>query len=338
MFLFTTPANTPARTDGVSAAVQAGAERTGTGFDYLMRTAQRESAMNPTAKAGTSSATGLFQFIEQTWLQVVKADGGKHGLQRYADAIEARGGRLTVADPAMRQEILNLRNDPATSAVLAGELSRRNGAALTQALGRAPTEGELYIAHVMGARGAASLIREAATNPARGAAALYPDEAAANRGLFYDRKSGTARSVGQLYAVLTAGFGSNAAVQVASAETPQAAGAWLSAVPQASANTTGRRTMDALFRTEGARGPIAQNIQRLWGGAPVTVATERTRYFPGATDAVVVEKTAAATAAPSSSSQPSQPAGQNAAGTGAPTKPRAGKPLDLMSLMKPVRA
>ncbi|MGL5735970.1 MAG: transglycosylase SLT domain-containing protein, partial [Beijerinckiaceae bacterium] len=88
MFLFTTPARVMPKADGIAAAVQAGAERSGTNFNYLLRTAQRESAMNPTAKAGTSSATGLFQFIEQTWLQMVKADGGKHGLNRYAEAIE----------------------------------------------------------------------------------------------------------------------------------------------------------------------------------------------------------------------------------------------------------
>lgn len=338
MFLFTTPANVPAKADGLAAAVQQGAERTGTGFDYLMRTAQRESALNPTAKASTSSATGLFQFIEQTWLQIVKADGAKHGLQRYADAIEARGGRYTVTDPAMRQEILGLRNDPATSSVLAGELSRRNGASLAQALGRQPTDGELYVAHVMGARGAASLIREAATNPSRSAASLYPDEAAANRGLFYDRATGAARSVAGLYAVLTAGFGTGTTIQTASAEAPAPAGAWLSAVPQASANVSGRRTMDALFRTEGARGPIAQNIQRLWGGAPTAAAAERTRYFPGATDAVVVEKTAAAAPVASTATSVQPPAAQNAAGPATRQKPRASKPLDLMSLMKPVRA
>ena len=336
MFLFTTPASVLPKADGIAAAVQAGAERTGTGFNYLMRTAQRESAMNPTAKAGTSSATGLFQFIEQTWLQVIKADGAKHGLQRYADGIESKGGRLTVADPALRHEILTLRNDPAVSSVLAGELSRRNGATLAQALGRQPTDGELYIAHVMGARGGAGLIREAISNPDRNAAAMYPDEAAANRGLFYDRASGRARTVGQLYAVLTAGFGTGATVQTAKAEVPKAAGAWLSAVPQASANPTGRRTMDALFRTEGTRSPIAQNIQRLWGTQTAALSEERTRYFPGAEDKIVVEKNAAPRVEAPAVAAP--PAGQNAAGRDGRQKMRSSKPLDLMSLMKPVRA
>ncbi|MGL4495354.1 MAG: transglycosylase SLT domain-containing protein [Beijerinckiaceae bacterium] len=326
------------KADGIAAAVQAGAERSGTNFNYLLRTAQRESAMNPTAKAGTSSATGLFQFIEQTWLQMVKADGGKHGLNRYAEAIEQRGSRYAVNDPGLRQEILNLRNDPQVSAVLAGELSRRNGASLAQALGRAPTEGELYVAHVMGARGAAHLIREALTNPSRNAAAMFPDEAAANRGLFHDRTTGSARTVGQLYGVLTAGFGAGAPTQMAQAEAP-AAGAWLTAVPQASANTSGRRTMDALFRTEGARGPISQSVQRLWGGRAAEV-TARARYFPGAEDKIVVEQVAAAQVAPANAAaptMPNNPAGQNAADRSGRQKQRALKPLDLQSLMKPVR-
>ena len=345
MFLFTTPASVVPKPDGVTAAVQAGAERTGMGFDYLIRTAQKESSLNPTAKAGTSSATGLFQFIEQTWLQIVKADGSKHGLQRYADAIETKGGgiRCPIRRCATKFSISGMIPQPAPfwpvncRAAMALRWRRR--------LAASPRMVNCNIAHVMGARGAAGLIREAAANPSRTAAGLYPDEAAANRGLFYDRNSGQARSVGQLYAVLTAGFGSGAMVQTASAaptDTPQPAGAWLSAVPQASTNTTGRRTMDALFRTEGARGPISQNIQRLWGGAASTVPAERTRYFPGAEDRVVVEKTAeAAPVATVPSSQPSS--GQNAAGStlnghGTRKKPRAGQPLDLLSLMKPVRA
>src|SRR5690606_25326283 len=51
-------------------------------------------------------------------------------------------------------------------------------------LGRAPTAGEVYAAHVMGPAGALRLIG-AAQQGAPNAAALFPREAAANRGLFY---------------------------------------------------------------------------------------------------------------------------------------------------------
>ena len=48
-------------------AIKNAAAKTGVNFTYLMEKAAVESSFNPDAKAKTSSATGLFQFIEQTW-------------------------------------------------------------------------------------------------------------------------------------------------------------------------------------------------------------------------------------------------------------------------------
>src|SRR6476646_11882530 len=52
----------------VTGAIRDAARVTGAGFEYLLNTALRESNLNPSAKAKSSSATGLFQFIDQTWL------------------------------------------------------------------------------------------------------------------------------------------------------------------------------------------------------------------------------------------------------------------------------
>src|SRR5690606_19081172 len=123
-------------------------------------------------------ATGLFQFIESTWLDMVRRHGPAHGLA--AEAAALRQG----ANADMRREILALRSDPELSARMAGELARENAGALQARLGRAPSAGELYAAHVMGAGGALRLI-EAAQHGVTDAAALFPREAAANRGLFY---------------------------------------------------------------------------------------------------------------------------------------------------------
>jgi len=171
--------------DGVRAAIRRAADATGVDFSLLVETARRESALNPTARAGTSSATGLFQFIESTWLDMVRRHGPEHGLASEASAL--RGG----ADAATRRDILALRNDPELSARMAGELARENAQTLEARLGRAPNAGELYAAHVMGPGGAIRLI-EAAASGARDASALFPREAAANRGLFY--ANGEARS------------------------------------------------------------------------------------------------------------------------------------------------
>lgn len=177
----------PSAAQSVQAAIQRAARATGVDFSLLVQTAQRESAMNPNARAGTSSATGLFQFIEGTWLDMMRRHGGAHGLGQYAAALQS--GNVSGE---MRREILALRNDPEISARMAAELARENAAALQSRLGRAPSAGELYAAHVMGSGGAARLI-EAAARGEGSAAAIFPREAAANRGLFYTA-SGEARS------------------------------------------------------------------------------------------------------------------------------------------------
>jgi hypothetical protein len=168
----------PAGQDAVQAAIRRAAQATGVDFSLLVETARRESALNPNARAGTSSATGLFQFIESTWLDMVRRHGPAHGLAAQSAALRQGAGSET------RREILALRNDPELSARMAGELARENAAALQARLGRAPNAGELYAAHVMGPNGASRLI-EAAERGAPDAAALFPREAAANRGLFY---------------------------------------------------------------------------------------------------------------------------------------------------------
>jgi hypothetical protein len=168
----------PVGQEAVRAAIQRAARATGVDFSLLVETARRESALNPNARAGTSSATGLFQFIESTWLDMVRRHGSSHGLATQSAAL--RQG----ADAETRREILALRNDPELSARMAGELARENAATLQTRLGRAPNAGELYAAHVMGPGGAVRLI-EAAQRGTPDAAAIVPREAAANRGLFY---------------------------------------------------------------------------------------------------------------------------------------------------------
>lgn len=265
MFLFTTPpAQDGARPLQMQAAstptveaIRRGAERTGVDFDYLMRTAQRESALDPAAKARTSSATGLFQFIEQTWLGLVRDAGGEHGLGEYAKAIAPQGsGRLAVDDPAAKRDILALRHDPAAAAVMAGVLTRKNAETLTSTLGRSPSDGELYAAHVLGAKGAADLIRGAQSDPTGSAAAAFPDASAANRSIFFD-KSGRARGFGEVYAVLA---GNAAGNTTGSASGEPAA---MVAPAMGYARDDGP-AMFSLFRTEGRRGPISEAVAKLW--------------------------------------------------------------------------
>jgi hypothetical protein len=186
----------------VTGAIRDAARVTGAGFEYLLNTALRESNLNPNAKAKTSSATGLFQFIDQTWLGTMKQSGASLGYGKYADAItKTSSGRYTVNDPKMREEIFALRKDPTANSVMAGAFANSNAKVLTDRLGRKPTDGELYMAHFLGASGAARFVRAAEARPDAKAASLFPRAAHANNSIFYD-KSGQARSLKQVYAGL----------------------------------------------------------------------------------------------------------------------------------------
>ena len=203
--------------DQVAAAIRRASRTTGTTFDYLLNTAIRESSLDPAARAKTSSARGLFQFIESTWLAMVKEEGAKYGLGQFAAAIERRpDGQYSVSDPRARAQILKLREDPAVSSVMAGALATRNSAELSSTLGRKPTSGELYIAHFLGAGGAKRLLALQQNNPNASAAAAFPDAARANKSIFH-RADGKARSAGEVFAALT-GRHDSAPVRQASAK------------------------------------------------------------------------------------------------------------------------
>jgi len=186
----------------VEGALRNASRATGVDFDFLVRTARRESSFNPSAKAPTSSAAGLFQFIEQTWLSTVKRHGAKHGLNRFADVI-SRGadGQYRVSDPAQRRAVLALRFDANAASLMAGELASDHAAYLRGRTGQEPTAGDLYAAHFLGPAGSARLIEAVRSRPGVSAAALFPEAAAANRSIFY--RQGRAATVAEVYANLT---------------------------------------------------------------------------------------------------------------------------------------
>ena len=132
---------------------------TGADFQYLLATAQVESNLNPNAQAPTSSARGLFQFTEQTWLATLKEQGTALGYGPYANAISRQpSGDYCVSEPRMSGAVMNLRSDPTANALMAGAFTKANAGKLAARLGRDPTEGELYIAHFLGPTGASRLI------------------------------------------------------------------------------------------------------------------------------------------------------------------------------------
>ncbi|WP_374344628.1 transglycosylase SLT domain-containing protein [Phenylobacterium sp.] len=195
----------------VETAIQRASSATGVDFSFLMKTASRESGYNPKAKAQTSSAAGLFQFTEQTWLSTLKQHGAKYGYARYADLIQ-RGadGRYKVNGGEARQAVMDLRLDPHAASLMAGELASDHASYLKGRTGRTPTAGELYAAHFLGPQGSARLIEAVQTRPAASAASLFPDAAQANRSIFY--REGRAATVSEVYANLTRTGGAAPAV------------------------------------------------------------------------------------------------------------------------------
>jgi hypothetical protein len=182
----------------VRQAIATASQATGMDFDFLLTTAVRESSLNPRAEARTSSATGLFQFLDATWLTTMKRHGAKHGLSGEAAMIEmGSDGKPYVSDPNMRRVILDMRYDPEVSARMAGEFANDNADYLRARTGQEPQPGDLYAAHFLGAGGAAELLNAARDTPWANAASLFPSAAGANRPIFY-KEGGAARTVSEV--------------------------------------------------------------------------------------------------------------------------------------------
>ena len=179
----------------LTSAIAHASARTGVGFDFLMDQAQLESGMQPDARAQTSSATGLYQFTNQTWLATLKRHGPAHGLDWASGAIsQNRNGAFTVTDPDMRAQILGLRTHPETAAVMAAELASDNGDYLQSRINGKPDAVDLYLAHFLGAKGAGDFLAALHADPNQAAAPLFPSAAAANRSIFY-RPDGAQRGL-----------------------------------------------------------------------------------------------------------------------------------------------
>jgi len=295
----------------IAGAIKNAANTTGTSFEYLLATAKMESNFNPSAKASTSSARGLYQFIDQTWLGTVKEAGAQLGYGNYADAITKSSGTYSVSDPTARSAILKLRDDPEAASAMAGVLTQSNSFKLTGKIGRRPTDGELYMAHFMGVGGAAKLIANAEDNPQASGARLFPNAAAANRSIFYER-GGRARSVSEVYSELTKRYASAAnspatrtamasvgvtPTAVAAAARPVDNTAYLASFPdirqvtpvtasQPAITTASLQPGQPMFRSlfqAGERAqPVSPAVQELWGnGSSLTsVATTASSQTP----------------------------------------------------------
>jgi hypothetical protein len=215
---------------------------------------------------------------------------------------------------------MKLRDDPDAASAMAGVLSQSNSFKLTGKIGRRPTDNELYMAHFMGVGGAAKLISNAEDNPKASAARLFPNAAAANRSIFYERGTGRARSVSEVYSVLTTRYAAAAnakdtrtafaalgdapsRVAAANATTPVAApvasmdtSAFLSAIPDSrkvtpvtasqgtQLKTASLPQQEPMFRSLFQAGdrpqPISPAVQELWANPARTTVASAANHTP----------------------------------------------------------
>jgi hypothetical protein len=231
-------------------AIRNAAAKTGVNFTYLIEKAAAESAFNPNAKAKTSSATGLFQFIDSTWMSMVKEFGDKYGLSKYVDKIDDNG---RVPDSKTRREILNLRKDPEIASYMAAEFAQKNHDYLSEHVGGKIGSTELYLAHFLGAGGAAGFLKAMNKSPNMTAADIFPREARANRGVFYDSKTGAPRSLKEIYAFFDKKFddkktdGLNQTMLAAETNTQQNMGATSYAQSERTQNTGNYNMIESPF-------------------------------------------------------------------------------------------
>ena len=171
----------------------------------LLAIAYKESSFNPKALNRHSSARGLLQFTNTTWLTVIRDFGPRYGLGRYAAAIETdQDGRLTIKNHRLRRAILTLRDDPVLQAIMMAERLEQERAPLELRIGRPATPVDLYFLHMLGPTGAARFLTDLTEHPDTSSLDVVDAVAPVNPGLFV--KDGRPRSVAETYSLIRADF------------------------------------------------------------------------------------------------------------------------------------
>lgn len=163
-------------------SIQSASAQTGVDFSYLIHQAKAESSFRSDVKAKTSSATGLFQFIESTWLDMAEKHGHKYGLEGLD-----------------KSALLEKRKDPQIASLMAAELARENKAVLESKTNAKIGATELYFAHFLGAGSASDFINALEKDGTQSAAQLFPSAAKANKSVFYNA-DGSSKSLQEVYA------------------------------------------------------------------------------------------------------------------------------------------
>lgn len=173
------------RTEDVKTAIKEAAKIVGLSEHTLTAFAAKESAFNPNAKAKTSTAAGLFQFLKGTWKYVVERYGKMYGLDSKSNPYNARDSAIAAA--------AYLKHDIYPS--------------ISKAVG-VPNATDLYFGHFMGPVGGSNFLRNRKADGTRFAYLDFKKEAAANRSVYF--KGGDLndpRTYDEIYAMFNSSLG-----------------------------------------------------------------------------------------------------------------------------------
>lgn len=169
--------------------------KTGVDFKLLVLKAIMESDYGRFNVASNSTARGVFQYIESTWMVLMHRYGDKIGYGHYAKAIhynpKTKTAALKGAAKHLRHEILALRHNPEASALIKSyQIMEETDVIQGYKRGKKVTATDHYIAHMLGLyvmKDFYELVeRKSAIAPARLSTNAHMREAAkTNKAFFY---------------------------------------------------------------------------------------------------------------------------------------------------------
>lgn len=274
---------------------EAVSKATGVPLSMLASIAGSESGFNYLAGAGTSSAKGLFQFIDRTWKSMVKTYGPTYGLPENASVY-----------------------DPRANALMGASYIAENYKYLKSKLKRDVSETDVYMAHFLGAGGADKFLNASADDIA---AQVFPNEAKVNEPVFYDKKNNNRpRTIKEIYDMFTtklkkqlsaSGLASGGAqMMTTGSPTPAIAGAAPGAATAPATSGTGDKA-GATTATTAAAPAAAAGLTDGFGATKAPAAADKEAAAKNLSDAS--KGTAAPVAAATALTNVSLPAGNNKA-------------------------
>lgn len=180
----------------LSASIYKASAKTGVDFELMVLKARMESDYGRATIAQHTSARGVFQYIEPTWLTLMRRYGDEIGYGHYAKAIKrAKYPGLPYIEgnnPYLKAEILALRHDLDASAMLQAYQVREETDVIKSMKRGRVTATDHYIVHMLGVPLAKEFFKMRAhapqSSPARSRTPAMREAASLNRAFFYSGK------------------------------------------------------------------------------------------------------------------------------------------------------